>query len=61
MVANKVDQKNERVIDKEQGEASAKKFGIPHLEASAVTGQGCYEMFEGFAAEILKKMIKRGE
>ena len=57
VVANKIDLVDDRVVSKEKGQAIANKYDMQYIEASALTGDGCLEAFEGLAATIVKHKI----
>jgi GTPase SAR1 family protein len=45
LVGNKIDLEEERVVSLEEGQALAKKHGLPHFETSAKTNHNINEVF----------------
>lgn len=52
LVANKTDQERGRVVTREQGEATAAKFGCQYYETSAKTGDGVEAAFFGLVKKV---------
>jgi Ras-related protein Rab-18 len=53
LVANKIDQEQNRVISKEQGRQFAKEHSMLYIETSAKTQQGIQQAFEELVMKIL--------
>ena len=47
---------DKRLITKEQGEETAKQYGMKFFETSAKTGMGIKDAFETIAAQIIEKI-----
>jgi len=56
LVGNKADLKDERVVEKSEGESFAQENGIPFYEASAITGENVHEVFQTLSKNILTKI-----
>lgn len=61
IVGNKSDLKNDRIIDTEGGEESAKKFGVKFMETSAMSGENIKEIFDSIGRDIIKDFNPDGE
>ena len=47
---------DKRIISKEQGEETAKQYGMKFFETSAKTGLGIKDAFETIAAQIIENI-----
>lgn len=47
---------DKRLISKEQGEETAKQYGMKFFETSAKTGMGIKDAFETIAAQIIENI-----
>lgn len=56
LVGNKTDQKDERVVTKEQGRRAAEEFGAEFFESSAKSDSNVYSAFEFIATDVIQKM-----
>ena len=61
LLATKADLNYERVVTLEEGEALAKKHGMPYMEVSAKSGVNVKEGFELLVKEIHKKFESKNE
>jgi len=64
LVGNKIDKKDQREVQKEEGEDLAEEFHLPFFECSALTGEKINEAFMELAkglSEIKEKDINKGE
>lgn len=59
LIGNKVDLEEKRVIDKAQGEALAKEFGMDFFETSAYTGKNVKETFFHITKKIKDKLAAK--
>ena len=55
LVGNKADLKDERKVQKEEGEDIAKEFNLPFFESSAQSGLNVKSVFESLAKLIVEK------
>ena len=54
LVANKIDMKENRKVEREEGEKLAKELGLPFIEVSAKDGINVDEIFEDLVERIYK-------
>ena len=54
LVANKIDMKENRKVEREEGEKLAKELGLPFMEVSAKDGINVDEIFEDLVERIYK-------
>ena len=54
LVANKIDRKEDREVEREEGEKLAKELGLPFIEVSAKDGINVDEIFEDLVERIYK-------
>ena len=54
LVANKIDMKENRKVEREEGEKLAKELGLPFMEVSAKDGINIDEIFEDLVERIYK-------
>lgn len=61
LAGNKCDLADKREVTVEQGEALAKKFGVPFFETSAKTRHNINEIFLNLTKQILKSTKPKKE
>ena len=54
LIGNKIDLKDERLVEKEKGEEMAENLHIKYFETSALTGEGINQAFEYLAKLIFR-------
>ena len=61
LVGNKIDNKNEREVNTDEGKKFAKENNLFFYEISVKSGKNCYEFFSYLNLQILIKYYKRNE
>ena len=59
LIGNKADLKDRRAVEKEQGEALAKEFGMAFFETSARSGENVQEAFFHITKAIKDRLMSK--